>query len=280
MRAADAVVVVSDSLVPYAIEQGVDRARIVVSPNGVPALGPLPRRARPEGRWTLGCVALFRPRKGIESLLEALALLVGEGYDVALRAVGAFETPGYALEVHRLVAQLGLEDHVDWTGFSSNVPAELRRMDLFVLPSLFGEGMPMVALEAMAAGAPVVATRVEGIPQAIRDGLDGLLAEPARPQDLKRQISRLLDGEADWNRLRESAHRRQLTHFSDTAMAQRMAALYAKLLAGEPVARRSAPRFRGGCDCLESKSTPCECPRRSSACFPGPAIRVRPAALS
>ena len=48
-------------------------------------------------------------------------------------------------------------------------------MDLFVLPSLFGEGLPMVILEAMSAGTPVVATRVEGVPEAIRDGEEGLI---------------------------------------------------------------------------------------------------------
>ena len=78
-----------------------------------------------------------------------------------------------------LVEKLGVGDAIEWTGFTQNIAAELRVMDLFVLPSLFGEGLPMVVLEAMAAGLPVVASRVEGVPEAIRHREEGLLVEPA-----------------------------------------------------------------------------------------------------
>ena len=74
----------------------------------------------------------------------------------------------------------------------SDIHAELRKVDLFVLPSLFGEGLPMVVLEAMAAGLPVVASRVEGIPAAIRHGADGLLVEPGNSDDLRSAIEELI----------------------------------------------------------------------------------------
>ena len=85
--------------------------------------------------------------------------------------------------------RLKLDDAIEWTGFTSDVRSQLARMDLFVLPSLFGEGLPMVVLEAMAAGVPIVGTRVEGVPEAIRDGEDGLLAEPSDPIDLARVLA-------------------------------------------------------------------------------------------
>jgi glycosyltransferase involved in cell wall biosynthesis len=185
-------------------------------------------------------VALFRPRKGLEVLLEALALLRREGRDVTLRAVGSFETPAYEQTVREHVERLQLGGHVTWVGFSSNVPAELAQMDIFVLPSLFGEGMPMVVLEAMSVGVPLVATRVEGVPQAIRHGIDGLLAAPGDAHDLAAQIRRILDGDVDARSLGRSARQRQRSQFSDRSMARALAEVYSRaLLVPQHLAKRS-----------------------------------------
>ena len=103
-------------------------------------------------------------------------------------------------------------------------------MDVFVLPSLFGEGLPMVVLEAMSAGVPVVGTRIEGVPEAVRDGVDGLLAAPGDPGDLARTIARVIRREADWSELRRSAHERQAGQFSDRSMAAGVAKVYSDVL--------------------------------------------------
>jgi len=226
-----AVIAVSRSLARYAAAQGVSRERIHVVPNGVPVAGPLSDRPLPARTWTLGTVALFRPRKGLEVLLEALARLRSTGHDVRLRAIGEFETPAYWQQINEQVARLGIAPYLDWTGFTNDVPAELARLDLFVLPSLFGEGLPMVVLEAMAAGVPVVGTRVEGVPEAIRDGIDGLLAEPNDPADLARAISEFIQSECDWASCRQHAHDRQAAQFSDKSMATGVAEVYRQVLA-------------------------------------------------
>ena len=103
-------------------------------------------------------------------------------------------------------------------------------MDLFVLPSLFGEGLPMVVLEAMSAGVPVVATRVEGTPEAIRDGVDGIIADPGDPADLARAIESIITGENDWSALRGNARQRQADTFSDHSMAAGVADVYARII--------------------------------------------------
>lgn len=225
------VIAVSHSLADYAAAQGIAKARISVVPNGVPTRGPLIDRLSPQHTWTLGTVALFRPRKGLEVLLESLALLRSQGVHVRLRAVGEFETSDYEQKIHQQVQRLAIGDSVEWVGFTQDVPGELAQLDLFVLPSLFGEGMPMVILEAMAAGVPVVGTRVEGVPEVIRDGIEGLLAKPNDPEDLARAIARYVRGQADWSRSRASAHQRQSDHFSDHSMAAGVAEVYRQVLA-------------------------------------------------
>ncbi len=226
------VVAVSESLGRWMIQQGFAADRVTVVHNGVPCLRPASRCDGPRQTWTLGCVALLRPRKGIEVLLEALAILRREKLPVRLRVVGPFETPAYEAEIRGLSARYALAEAVDWAGFQGDIPRELERMDLFVLPSLFGEGLPMVVLEAMAAGVPVVAARVEGVPEAIRDGIDGLLVPPGSAEDLARAVARVVRVEVDWAAWRSSASARQAEHFSDRSMAAGIAKVYDRVLAG------------------------------------------------
>ena len=196
-----------------------------------------PRRPTPaiaRRRWTLGrigTVALFRPRKGTEILLESLAALRSWGLDVRLRAVGGFETLAYETAILGLADRLGVASAIDWTGFTRNVNAELDKIDLFVLPSLFGEGLPMVVLEAMAAGVPVIATRVEGVPEAITQRETGLLVDPHSVSQLATAIRQFVDGEVDYMTISRNARERHAARFSDVAMARNVAAVYDEVLA-------------------------------------------------
>ena len=232
LRNVSRVIAVSQAMADHIAGEGFDAARIAVVPNGVPSLPSLPCRNKPAGVWTLGVVALFRPRKGIEVLLEAMAILVRQGLPVRLRAVGAFESPKYEAEISACVRRLHLGEHVAWTGFTRHVAAELQNMDMLVLPSLFGEGLPMVVLEAMASGVPVAATDVPGVPEAIRHGRDGVLASPGDPENLARAIADVIAGRYDWESLRVSAFKRHAERFSDRAMASGVAAVYRGLVPG------------------------------------------------
>jgi glycosyltransferase involved in cell wall biosynthesis len=166
----------------------------------------------------------------LEVLITALARLQKSFVPVRLRLVGPFETPEYESQVKSLARRQGVDTLIDWVGFSRDVNAELAKMDLFVLPSLFGEGLPMVVLEAMAAGVPVVGTRVEGVPEAIRNERDGLLANANDPDDLARKINSILHGDYGWSALRSSAMSRHAKRFSDAAMAAGVAAVYDELV--------------------------------------------------
>lgn len=241
LRGADAIIAVSHSLGDYVRQQHLCHGLLQVVPNGVPAPPTLAVRPAPSGCWTLGAVALFRPRKGMEVLLEALAELRRRGLNVRLRAVGTFETEAYEREIKQLAEQLQIADAIDWIGFTADVPAELARMDIMVLPSLFGEGLPMVVLEAMAAGVAVVATRIEGVPEVIRDSIDGMLAQPGDAHDLANRIADIVEGRVDWQQLRKSAYRRQVEGFSDHSMAAGVADVYRRIL---PADQAYAPSIR------------------------------------
>ena len=231
---AKKMICVSGSLARHMKTIGVPDNRLAVVHNGVPQLDSVPDRELPAGDWTLGTIALFRPRKGLEVLLEAMAELRDRGHLVRLRAVGRFETPDYEQKIHALVAKLDLSNAIDWVGFTSDVNAEFAKIDLFVLPSLFGEGLPMVILESMAAGVPVVATNVEGVTEAIIDGESGIVAIPNDPNNLAQRIEGVLVGHVDWRDIRLNALARHAEFFSDLAMARGVASVYDEILQRSP----------------------------------------------
>ena len=239
LRDADRLIAVSPSLERYMVARGFPADRVVCVPNGVPFAVAIIDRTPPIGTWTLGTVALFRPRKGTELLLETLAALRSWSLDVRLRAVGGFETLAYETTILGLADRLGVASAVDWVGFTRDVNAELAKIDLFVLPSLFGEGLPMVVLEAMAAGVPVVATRVEGVPEAVSHRETGLLVDPESVSQLATAIRQFIDGEVDYAAMSRKGRERHATRFSDVAMARGVADVYRNVLArgegGRPV---------------------------------------------
>jgi glycosyltransferase involved in cell wall biosynthesis len=223
-------IAVSESLRLECVAGGAAEDHVSVVHNGVPAAShrrdSLPP---PSGRWTLGMIALIRPRKGLEVLLEALRNLKQRGHDVGLRCIGPFETNEYAAEIDVRIHELGIQNRVQRVGFTEDVPGALVELDALVLPSLFGEGLPMVVLEAMAAALPVIATRVEGTPEAITHGVEGLLAEPRDPASLTDAIESLMIGKRDWRQMAEQAHARHERCFSDEAMARGTAEVYRRL---------------------------------------------------
>lgn len=237
LRSATRVIVVSPSLVSYMRERGVATDKLVCVPNGVPS-GNQVRRTRAIGeQLQLGMVALFRPRKGTEVLLEAVANAVSRGHHLRLRLIGGFETREYQQQIRNEIERLGLSQHVDLVGFTAEVDKELAQLDVMVLPSLYGEGLPMVVLEAMAAGVPVIASRVEGASAAIEHRESGMLVEPGSVSQLADAIEEFATGEIDHAQLARHARLRHTKQFSDVAMARGVAAVYRDVLDETPAHR-------------------------------------------
>lgn len=144
----------------------------------------------------VGVVAKLSPVKGHGRFLEAAALTARTYGDVRFLVVGdGSERP--ALE--REAGELGLSGKVHFIGVRDDVPAVLKLMDVLVLSSL-SEGSPNVLLEGMAAGVPVVAMSVGGVPEVVEDGVSGFLVDPGDAPGLSNAVLRLLN---DSDRARE-----------------------------------------------------------------------------
>jgi colanic acid/amylovoran biosynthesis glycosyltransferase len=197
-----------------------------------------PRAPRRTGRLRLLCVAGLKDYKGHRILLEALSTDDPELGRIDLDIAG--DGPEReALE--DLVGTLGLADRVRFHGAlpEPEVTSLLERADLFVLPSIVtpdgtSEGLPVVLMEALAAGVPAVAPRVSGVPELIRDGETGLLAEPGSPADLRRALAALIADPPLARRLAE-AGRDLVERLHDN---ERSAAALVRLFRGE------SPYFR------------------------------------
>ena len=152
-------------------------------------------------------------------LIEALARLP----DVTLDIVG--DGPSRA-ELRERAAALGLADRVVFHGYmdEAGVRQRLAEADVFVMAS-FAEGVPVVLMEALAAGVPAVATRIAGIPELIEDGLTGLLVPPAEPTAIAEAVRRLLEDSGLRNRLAATGREKVEREFNLGTECERLANL-------------------------------------------------------
>ncbi len=136
----------------------------------------------------IGTVANLYRNKGLKYLILAAQKLKNKGLDWQFVIIG--EGPERS-KIENLIKKSNLENNVFLTGFISDAFECLKAFDLFVLPSV-KEGQPWTILEAMAAGVPIVATNIAGIPEMIENEKSGLLVEPTDPEALAAAIEKML----------------------------------------------------------------------------------------
>lgn len=195
---------------------GVAESRIVDIPNGVTVdmLSSPPRSETGLTALYLGRIARF---KGLERLIHAWTRVADRVPDSRLVIVGGGPDEGM---IKAQVIKAGLGGRVQFVGFVREPKPWYRLADLFVLPS-HKEGMSNSLLEAMAAGLPVVATRIAGNESVITDGVDGLLVDPNNPAALAEAIIGLLTDRSRAMALGEHARRTIEARFSLERMVRR-----------------------------------------------------------
>lgn len=160
------------------------------------------RDPRPIGsRVRVAAVGRLVEKKGFQHLLPAAAELVAQGFPLDLRIAG---TGALAEQLQCTIEQLGLTRHVRLLGpqTQDQVRGLLDSSDAFIAPCVVGsdgnaDGMPTVLLEAMAAGVPCISTSVTGIPEAVRNGLTGILTRPGQPHLLAQAIRHISSAATD-----------------------------------------------------------------------------------
>jgi glycosyltransferase involved in cell wall biosynthesis len=216
--------------------EGIPPAQILVLPNGI-APPPPGGRAEladldaPPGTAVIGAVGRLFEVKGYDYLIRAVALLKAQGRSVRCVVLG--EGPEEQ-RLKRLIADVGVGDEVRLIGHRQNVAEIVRGLDVAVLPSR-AEGSPLVVLEYMALGAPIVATAVGGVPELVEDGVHGLLIQPRDPNALARAIGRLLDDRTLAARLGAAAQERQRAEHDLGTVVNRLEHLYLALAQGSRV---------------------------------------------
>lgn len=181
-------------------------------------------------------------KKGFDDLLDALALLPADGPDWRLVHVGG---GGLRDALQAQAERLGIAARVRFAGSMAQdgVIAELRAADVFVLPCKEGEdgdrdGLPNVIMEAATQALPIVSTRFAGVPEFVRDGVEGLLVPPGDARALAGALETLAADPALRRRLGEAA-RRRTGDFSFAAGIDRLLALFGRDRNAEPCPRPS-----------------------------------------
>jgi len=173
------------------------RRRLQVIYNGVPGPGAdMDPPAAPAPRARLVLVGRLSPRKGSDLAITATELLARRGYDVELHLVGSI-FPGYEWydeQLRRATHAAGLGERLVRDGFLPDVWSSYELAHVVLVPSR-AEPFGNVAVEAMLAGRPLVAARVQGLAEIVTDGVDGALFPPGDPRALADAVAALLD---DW----------------------------------------------------------------------------------
>ena len=228
LRVTDRIICVAEKDVETGAREGIiDRKKTVVIRNGIdPSPFEFARSRKLNRHPVIGTIGRLHPQKGHKVLLEA-AKGIGKSHPRSRFLIVGEGEMGDQLK--REAVMLSVADKVTFAGARTDIPLQLKQMDLFVFPSLW-EGLPIVLLEAMAAGLPIVATDVDGVQEILQDGKNALLIRPGDARALQEGIERMLDDARLRARLGDAARRTVRQQFSVGRMMMETEKVYRSLL--------------------------------------------------
>ena len=183
----------------------------------------------PKDAFVVGWVGRMTGIKDTGAVVDIVRAVRERGVNAVLCMVG----DGPEREVlERLAHKLGIARYCYFVGYQSDVAGYYRLFDAFLLPSV-NEGTPVSAIESLASGTPVVANRVGGVPDVVRDGVDGFLVEPGDVDAAAARLAELAADPALRSRLGESGRARVLERYSVERLVDDVDRLYRSLLASK-----------------------------------------------
>ena len=233
----DRYIAVSDSIARELTEAfGLSADKVVTIHNGIDTAPFLVPQSRTLARESIGVAAdtpvvglaaRFSAQKGLGYLVAAIPELVQRmpGIRVVIGGSGPLEVP-----LREQAVKLGVSESILWPGQIADMPRFLAALDVYVSPSVT-EGFSLALIEAGAAGVPVVATRVGGVPEVIFDGDTGLLVVPGDPHALAAAVLAFLGDPKTASKLSAAARARAVSAFSPDRMLDDTLAVYADVLA-------------------------------------------------
>jgi glycosyltransferase involved in cell wall biosynthesis len=233
----DLIIAISDHIARFTVSRGVrhpERVRRVyhgIEPPVTQALEREGQHIRQElgiapDAFLVGNVGRLALQKGQRHLIAAMPLLLERVPRARAIIAGRGDLEDYLRD---LAQEMGVADHVHVLGPRKDVPALMHAIDVFVMPSIW-EGFGLVLLEAMAAGRPIVASRVATIPEVVADGETGLLVPASDPLALAEALAELADQPEKAARLGEAGRERLRRQFSLEKMVGDTELLYRELL--------------------------------------------------
>jgi len=232
---ADQVLVCSEAVKKRMERQGIPAHRTRLVHNGIDlsrfrrnlsagearrALGIAPEA------FVIGAVGHLSKKKGQSFLIKAFATLLQRNPNLILLLIG--EGPDRA-ELTGLAASLSIADKVRFAGYQPDVRPYMNAMDLLVLPSIAGEGLPLVLAEAGAMGIPAVAADIGGAREIIEHGVTGLIIRPRSVEALVGAIGRLVNNPEERRQMGEKARKRVEAFFTIERMIDGIESLYEEL---------------------------------------------------
>jgi glycosyltransferase involved in cell wall biosynthesis len=221
------------------VEAGMERERITVVHNWVAEWGGAASGGGApgfdsQGHYCLGQIANLLRWKGHDTVLRALPLMLAAVPHLRFFVFGRLSDENYLADLRKLCSQLGVEEQVTFLGFRDDIRVVLPTLDCLVLAS-DREPFGLVLVEAMLAGVPVVASDAGGVPEIVRDGVDGLLFPPGDYQALAERVIALARDQELTLRLTAAAKQRAAESFS-------MAGQIGKIVAVVEQVAQQAPR--------------------------------------